>query len=107
MGRNREHYTETVSLWDAAQIVRDFPGAVWDYTEGEWSTVDYRTGRQRSVTLHIDSDDFAAVIGLVEGVGSVVGNGNRPAYNGPALSDPTEALEAVLEALEAGDRVTA
>jgi hypothetical protein len=47
------------SLLDAARIVADFPGEVWDWEEGEYETVDYSTGRERSVCLHVDRHDVA------------------------------------------------
>lgn len=43
------------NLWDAAEFVVEFPGGVWDFREGEWSTEDYRTGREREVTLHVQN----------------------------------------------------
>lgn len=45
------------NLWEAAEFVVDFPGGVWNFREGEWSTEDYRTGRQREVTLHVDDHE--------------------------------------------------
>lgn len=43
------------TLWEAAEFVVDFQGGVWDFREGEYDTVDYRTGRQREVTLHVQN----------------------------------------------------
>jgi hypothetical protein len=51
------------SLWDAAEFVVDFPGAVWDYCEGDYST-NYRTGDEMGVTLHVDDKYANAVFAL-------------------------------------------
>jgi hypothetical protein len=56
--RTPQWYTENVTtvsfddIAEAAQFVVDFPGAVWDYCEGE-AEQDYRTGEYTSVTLHV------------------------------------------------------
>lgn len=44
--------TITLTLWEAAQFVKDFSGAVWNYSEGE-SEQNVRTGEWKSVTLHV------------------------------------------------------
>jgi hypothetical protein len=51
-------------LNEAVEFVCDFPGAVWDLWEGE-SSVNYRTGVDVSVTLHVE-DHEALVLGLAE-----------------------------------------
>lgn len=57
-------YVEFDSLWEAAEFVVDFPGGVWDYREGEYST-NYRTGDEMSVTLHVE-DHQEAVFELAD-----------------------------------------
>lgn len=62
-----ERMLETLPLGDAVDIVRNFPGAVWDYREGE-SEQNYRTGADVSVTLFADAPDVirARLFRLVE-----------------------------------------
>lgn len=43
------------NLWEAAEFVVEFPGGVWDFCEGEYSTVDYRHGIEMQVTLHVQN----------------------------------------------------
>lgn len=52
------------NLWEAAEFVVDFPGGVWDFREGEYST-EYRTGIDKEVTLHVEDHD-AAVFEIAE-----------------------------------------
>ncbi len=62
---------ETVTfdnLYDAALFVRDFPGAVWDYSEGEASQ-HYATGEWKSVTLHVAHDTAADVFRVLDMIG--------------------------------------
>lgn len=47
--------TLTLTLWDAALFVLDFPGAVWDhptFTDCDPS-IDYGTGESMTVTAHV------------------------------------------------------
>lgn len=41
----------------AARLIVDWPGAVWDYSEGNWSTIDYRHGIEHNQTLFVDADN--------------------------------------------------
>lgn len=52
------------NLWDAAEFVVEFPGGVWDFREGEYSTIDYRKGVDREVTLHVGDEHKVAVLEL-------------------------------------------
>lgn len=55
------------TIREAAEFALAFPGGVWDYSESEFSTVDYGTGRERQVTLHIQeraSDVFDAMASI-------------------------------------------
>jgi len=40
--------------WVAAEIIRDWPGGVWDATESFYSTDCYRTGRESALTLFVE-----------------------------------------------------
>jgi hypothetical protein len=44
---------EFTSLEEAAEFVADFPGGVWDYSDSEHQVIDYATGEDMEVTLHV------------------------------------------------------
>lgn len=46
-------------IMEAVEFLIDFPGGVWHHREAESETVDYRTGRIKSVTAHYDAPDDA------------------------------------------------
>src|SRR5688572_2919136 len=48
--RDKNAETLTLTLWEAAEFVANFPGGVWDYTEGESEL--QADGTWLSVTLH-------------------------------------------------------
>lgn len=52
-------------VWEAAEFIVDFPGGVWDYSEGE-SDFDYGTGISTGVTLHVDEGDQAFLFALAD-----------------------------------------
>lgn len=54
------------ALEHAAQFIVDFPGGVWDFSEGEGST-NYRTGVETSVTLHVEAEHGAFARRLLAG----------------------------------------
>jgi hypothetical protein len=41
--------------WAAAEMVLDFPGAVWDFNEGE--SEQQTNGHWRNVTLHVENNE--------------------------------------------------
>ena len=46
-------------------VVLNFPGGVWNYSEGE-AEQDIRTGHCRSVTLHVENEHEALVFALAD-----------------------------------------
>lgn len=60
------------TLAELVHFIVDFPGGVWDFSEGEYHTEDYRTGRERQVTLHVADKDqerafkWAAIVQRIE-----------------------------------------
>lgn len=65
----QEPITVTLPLWEAAEFIRDFPGGVWDFREGEPSTIDYGEGIDADVTLHVAGAE-AAALELAERLGA-------------------------------------
>ncbi len=57
----QEPITVTLPLWEAAEFIRDFPGGVWDFREGETSTLNYKEGIDADVTLHVAGAWLAAL----------------------------------------------
>ena len=55
----------TVTALEAAEAVLNFPGGVWNYSEGE-AEQDIRTGHCRSVTLHVENEHEALVFALAD-----------------------------------------
>jgi hypothetical protein len=56
----------TLPVWQAAEFIRDFPGGVWDFREGEPSTICYAEGIDADVTLHVEGDGSAAALELAD-----------------------------------------
>jgi len=54
----------TLPLARAIAFARRWHGAVWDVRDGEYSTDDYRTGRESLDTLFISGDDDAVTFVL-------------------------------------------
>jgi len=52
-------------LVEAAEFLLEFPGAVWDYSEGE-AEQNVRTGEWKSVTAHVDHDVAELVFAVME-----------------------------------------
>lgn len=77
----------------AARFIVDFPGGVWDFCEGE-SSMDFRTGIDRSVTLHVDIevDPFTRWLA-----------GGLPAVLRTMLLDPLPRLFAEAERVQAAN----
>lgn len=68
---DREAFTVRVSPVEAAEIVAEFPGAVWDlHDDGDGST-DMRTGATTTVTLHVEDQHAAYVFELARNLGMV------------------------------------
>lgn len=45
--------TVLCTAWEAAELVHDFPGAVWDYSDNCDAEQNIRTGEWKRVTLHV------------------------------------------------------
>lgn len=58
------------NMWDAAEFVVDFPGGVWDYREGEYSSG--TDGVEMSVTLHVNEHE-EAVFAIADIIGTIAG----------------------------------
>lgn len=58
--------TEELTLWDAAVFVLEFPGAVWDRVHDCDPSINYRTGEETTVTLHVDPAHQVAVFELAD-----------------------------------------
>ena len=51
----------------AARLITEWPGAVWDHSEGEWSTIDYQYGVEHNQTLFVDGPaEVWAVVEVME-----------------------------------------
>lgn len=77
----------------AARFIVDFPGAVWDLWEGEYS-MNFRTGIERGVTLHVEvaPDPFTQLLLAGMTSGPLMG-----------LLDPLPRLFAEAERLQAAN----
>lgn len=64
-GRNSPPDEIVLPVYSAAEFVRDFPGGVWDFAEGE-SEMNFHSGVWRSVTLHLSGAGAETALAIAE-----------------------------------------